>query len=54
MQLDDVVSSTVTGPRVEEAMYRYVCVQGCVCVCVCVGGGPPGPAAYFPCPSPGL
>lgn len=22
MQLDDVVSSTVTGPRVEEAMYR--------------------------------
>lgn len=28
MQLDDVVSSTVTGPRVEEAMYR------CVCVCV--------------------
>ena len=33
MQLDDVVSSTVTGPRVEEAMYRYVCVQGCVCVC---------------------
>ena len=31
MQLDDVVSSTVTGPRVEEAMYR------CVCVCVCRG-----------------
>ena len=30
MQLDDVVSSTVTGPRVEEAMYR--------CVCVCVEG----------------
>lgn len=27
MQLDDVVSSTVTGPRVEEAMYRYVCVR---------------------------
>lgn len=26
MQLDDVVSSTVTGPRVEEAMYRSVCV----------------------------
>uniref|UniRef100_A0A8D0GI44 Queuine tRNA-ribosyltransferase catalytic subunit 1 n=1 Tax=Sphenodon punctatus TaxID=8508 RepID=A0A8D0GI44_SPHPU len=24
MQLDDVVSSTVTGPRVEEAMYRSV------------------------------
>lgn len=23
MQLDDVVSSTVTGPRVEEAMHRY-------------------------------
>lgn len=22
MQLDDVVSSTVTGPRVEEAMHR--------------------------------
>lgn len=24
MQLDDVVSSTVKGPRVEEAMYRSV------------------------------
>ncbi|PNJ14393.1 QTRT1 isoform 12, partial [Pongo abelii] len=24
MQLDDVVSSTVTGPRVEEAMYRSI------------------------------
>ncbi|KAG7233191.1 hypothetical protein CRUP_010540, partial [Coryphaenoides rupestris] len=24
MQLDDVVSSTVTGPRVEEAMHRSV------------------------------
>ena len=23
MQLDDVVSSTVSGPRVEEAMHRY-------------------------------
>ena len=23
MQLDDVVSSTLTGPRVEEAMHRY-------------------------------
>ena len=34
MQLDDVVSSSVTGPRVEEAMYRCVCV----CVCVCVEG----------------
>lgn len=22
MQLDDVVSSTITGPRVEEAMWR--------------------------------
>lgn len=32
MQLDDVVSSTVTGPRVEEAMYR--------CVCMCVLEGP--------------
>ena len=43
MQLDDVVSSTMTGPRVEEAMYRYVCVcvRACVraCVCVCVGRG---------------
>ena len=27
-QLDDVVSSTVTGPRVEEAMFRCVCVRG--------------------------
>lgn len=26
MQLDDVVSSTVTGPRVEEAMHRSVYV----------------------------
>jgi len=24
MQLDDVVSSTTTGPRVEEAMYRSI------------------------------
>lgn len=24
MQLDDVVSSTISGPRVEEAMHRYV------------------------------
>lgn len=24
MQLDDVVSSTTTGPRVQEAMFRYV------------------------------
>ena len=24
MQLDDVVSSTVTGPRVEEAMHRSI------------------------------
>jgi tRNA-guanine family transglycosylase len=24
MQLDDVVSSTVSGPRVEEAMHRYI------------------------------
>jgi len=23
MQLDDVVSSTITGPRVEEAMWRF-------------------------------
>ncbi len=23
MQLDDVVSSTTTGPRVEEAMHRW-------------------------------
>jgi hypothetical protein len=23
MQLDDVVSSTVSGPRVEEAMWRF-------------------------------
>lgn len=43
MQLDDVVSSTVTGPRVEEAMYR----------CVCVRGGDPGPAALSPYSSPG-
>lgn len=40
MQLDDVVSSTVTGPRVEEAMHR----------CVCVRGGDPGPAACSPTP----
>lgn len=26
MQLDDVVSSTITGPRVEEAMWRFVLV----------------------------
>ena len=25
MQLDDVVHSCVTGPRIEEAMYRCVC-----------------------------
>lgn len=25
MQLDDVVKSTLTGPRVEEAMHRYYC-----------------------------
>lgn len=25
MQLDDVVKSTITGPRVEEAMHRYNC-----------------------------
>lgn len=31
MQLDDVVSSTVTGPRVEEAMYRCVCVRVHTC-----------------------
>ena len=24
MQLDDVISSTTTGPRVEEAMYRSI------------------------------
>lgn len=24
MQLDDVVSSTISGPRVEEAMHRYI------------------------------
>ncbi len=24
MQLDDVVSSTITGPRVEEAMHRSI------------------------------
>jgi hypothetical protein len=23
MQLDDVVSSTISGPRVEEAMWRF-------------------------------
>ena len=23
MQLDDVVSSTITGPRVEQAMWRF-------------------------------
>lgn len=23
MQLDDVVSSTISGPRVEEAMFRF-------------------------------
>lgn len=27
MQLDDVVSSTVSGPRVEEAMHRYDCFR---------------------------
>jgi hypothetical protein len=27
MQLDDVVSSTVTGPRVEEAMHRFSTVK---------------------------
>ena len=27
MQLDDVVSSTTTGPRVEEAMHRYCGMQ---------------------------
>ena len=27
MQLDDVVHSCVTGPRVEEAMYRFVHVM---------------------------
>ena len=58
MQLDDVVSSTMTGPRVEEAMYRYVCVcvRACVRACVCVSGGGegenPGPAALSPYPSP--
>ncbi|XP_064427196.1 queuine tRNA-ribosyltransferase catalytic subunit 1 isoform X5 [Mirounga angustirostris] len=31
MQLDDVVSSTVTGPRVEEAMYRVCPGLGRVC-----------------------
>lgn len=35
MQLDDVVSSTVTGPRVEEAMYR--CVHA-VCMWGMCGG----------------
>lgn len=24
MQLDDVVKTTLTGPRIEEAMHRYV------------------------------
>lgn len=33
MQLDDVVSSTVTGPRVEEAMYRCVYVRAGACAC---------------------
>jgi len=28
MQLDDVVSSLVTGPRVEEAMWRSTSVVG--------------------------
>lgn len=45
MQLDDVVSSTVTGPRVEEAMHR--CVRVCSCVYPGKGFGPRG----F-CPSP--
>jgi len=28
MQLDDVVSSSTTGPRVEEAMLRYHTIHG--------------------------
>lgn len=28
MQLDDVVHSTTTGPRVEEAMHRYMFILG--------------------------
>lgn len=42
MQLDDVVSSTVTGPRVEEAMYRYMCEHGYI-----RGGVPDHPAVVF-------
>lgn len=38
MQLDDVVSSTVSGPRVEEAMYRCVCACTRTRACVYVLG----------------
>lgn len=41
MQLDDVVSSTVTGPRVEEAMHR--CVRVCSRVCKGKDLGPVAP-----------
>lgn len=30
MQLDDVVKSTLTGPRVEEAMHRYLYYVSCI------------------------
>lgn len=33
MQLDDVVKTTTTGPRVEEAMYRLVTVLTAKCCC---------------------
>ena len=36
MQLDDVVASTTTGPRVEEAMHRSVQMTVYVYVCVYV------------------
>lgn len=47
MQLDDVVSSTVTGPRVEEAMHR--CVR--VCSGVCAQGKDLDPGAPVLLPS---
>lgn len=39
MALDDVVKTTITGPRIEEAMYRTLrwidrCIKG-IYICVC-------------------
>lgn len=47
MQLDDVVSSTVTGPRVEEAMYRCVC--WCMCARSCAWAAGLGIPILHPC-----